>query len=133
MGIIILFIVLSIVVSPKKLFIDKGATFANLAAFMVALNIVITTIALPYGSNAVINGAMALLPALFFPLIIPDRTKRLKKIFQNNLSIKLCAIAFNVIFRICFYRCASLWRIGKSNGSLSGNDYHIHSCRNYFS
>src|SRR6185437_3079076 len=38
-GILILFIGLSVVVSPKNFFIDKGANYANLAAFMIALNI----------------------------------------------------------------------------------------------
>jgi drug/metabolite transporter (DMT)-like permease len=110
-GIIILFVGLSVVVSPKKLFIDKGANYANLAAFMIALNIVITKMALPYGSNAVINGVMALIPALLFPLFIPNSSKRLKKIFQNNLPIKLIAIVFNVI---SIYLFTAALRIGNS-------------------
>lgn len=96
-GILILFIGLSIVVSPKKLFIDKGATFANLSAFMIALNIILTKMALPYGSNSVINASIALIPALFFPFVMKNPTQRIKKIFKHKLSIKLLAIVFNVI------------------------------------
>ena len=38
-GIMILFIGVSVVSSPKKMFIDKGAKYANAAALTIALNI----------------------------------------------------------------------------------------------
>jgi drug/metabolite transporter (DMT)-like permease len=120
LGIIILFVGLSVVVSPKKLFVDKGANYANLAAFMIALNIVITKMALPYGSNAVINAAMALLPTLFFPLFIPNSTKRLKKIFQNNLLIKIIAIGFNVISVYVFTAALRFGDSGKVTAVYQG-------------
>jgi uncharacterized membrane protein len=119
-GIIILFVGLSVVVSPKKLFIDKGATFANLAAFMIALNIVITKMALPYGSNGVINGIMSLIPALLFPLFIPNSSKRLIKIFQNNLLLKLIAIAFNVLSIYVFTQALRVGDSGKVTAIYQG-------------
>jgi len=96
-GIIVLFIGLSIVVSPKKLFVDKGATYANLSAFMIAFNIVLTKMTLPYGSNSIINATIAFVPALFFPLTMRNSTRRLKQIFQNNLQLKFLAVGVNII------------------------------------
>ncbi len=96
-GIIILFAGLSIVVSPKKLFIDKGTMYANLSAFMIALNIVITKMALPYGSNSIINASIALIPALFFPFVMKHPITRIKKVFQKKLRFKLLALFFNII------------------------------------
>lgn len=54
LGIIVLFVGLSIVVSPNKLFIDKGAIYANLAAFMIAINTILFKLAFPYASNSLI-------------------------------------------------------------------------------
>src|SRR6185503_10244985 len=82
-GIFILFAGLTIVVSPKKLFVDKGATYASLSAFMIALNTVITKMALPYASNSFINASISLIPALFFPITMKDAKVRMKKIFHN--------------------------------------------------
>lgn len=96
-GIAILFTGLSIVVSPKKLMMDKGATYANLSAFMIALNIVITKMALPYGSNSIVNASIAFIPALLFPFIMKDAKLRLTKIFQNKLWLKLLAAGVNII------------------------------------
>ena len=120
LGIIILFAGLCIVVSPKKLFIDKGATYANLAAFMVALNIIITTMALPYGSNGVINAATALTPAILLPFFIKNSTHRMKKMFQKNLLIKLSAIAFNVISIYVFTQALRFGNSGKVTAIYQG-------------
>jgi len=120
LGIIILFAGLSVVVSPKKLFIDKGALYANLSAFVIAINIVLTKMALPYGSNGVINGATALLPAMLFPFIIPNSVPRLKQIFKKNLVIKLCAIAFNVISIYVFTAALRFGDSGKVTAIYQG-------------
>src|SRR6185369_8208561 len=87
LGIAILFIGLTIVVSPRKLFIDKGMTYANLSSFMIASNIVLTKIVLPFGSNSVINIAIILVPTLLFPLSMKNALPRIKKIFKNNLPV----------------------------------------------
>lgn len=96
-GIAILFIGLSIVISPKKLVFDKGAKYANLSSFTIALNVVLTKMALPIASNALINASVAFIPAIFFPLTMKDSVKRLKAIFQNNLLLKLLAVGVNII------------------------------------
>ncbi len=119
-GIIILFGGLCVVVSPKKMMMDKGATYANLAAVMIAFNIVLTKMILPYGSNAVINAAMALIPALLFPFFIPNSTVRLKKIFHNNLKVKLLAIAVNAISIYVFTAALRFGDSGKVTAVYQG-------------
>src|SRR5579863_10389706 len=87
---------------------------------MVALNIVITTMALPYGSNGVINAAAALIPAIFFPFFIQNSTHRLKKMFQKNLLIKLSAIVFNVISIYIFTQALRFGDSGKVTAIYQG-------------
>ena len=87
-GILILFFGLSIVVAPNKLFVDKGAMYANLAAFMIALNTVIIKMALPYASISVINIIMVLPAALFFPMLVKDFRKKASVTLRTNLKLK---------------------------------------------
>ncbi len=95
-GIAILFGGLSIVIVPKKLFIDKGAIYANLAAFMIALNIVLTKMALPYASNSVINAAITLPSVFLFPLLMKQTRERVGTLFRTNILLKSGAILINV-------------------------------------
>ena len=81
----------------KKLFFDKGVTYANLSSFMIASNIVLTKIVLPFGSNSVINMAIALIPTILFPLSMKNALPRIGKIFKNNLRVKILAIGVNII------------------------------------
>jgi drug/metabolite transporter (DMT)-like permease len=119
-GIAILFFGLSIVLSPKKFFIDKGATYANLSAFMIALNTVITKMALPYGSNSIVNAAITGIPALFFPLTMKDSPIRMKKIFQKNLSLKLLAVGVNIVSVYLFTAALRIGDPGKVNALYQG-------------
>lgn len=119
-GIIILFVGLTIVVSPKKFFIDKGATNANLSAFMIALNTVITKMALPYGSNSIVNAAITGIPALFFPLTMNDSKNRIKKIFRNNLLLKFLAVGVNIISVYLFTAALRIGDPGKVNAIYQG-------------
>jgi len=120
MGIVILFIGLCIVLSPSKIFIDKGATYANLSAFMIALNTVLTKMALPYGSNSIVNAAISGIPALFFPLTMKDATIRMKKVFQKNLSLKLLAVGVNIISIYLFTAALRIGDPGKVNAIYQG-------------
>lgn len=119
-GIAILFVGLSLVVSPKKLFVDKGALYANLSAFMIALNIVLTKMALPYGSNSIINAAIAFIPALFFPLTMHNAKYRMIKIFKNNLLLKLLALGVNIISVYLFTAALRFGDSGKITAVYQG-------------
>jgi drug/metabolite transporter (DMT)-like permease len=120
LGIIILFAGLCTVVSPKKIIFDKGANYANLSAFMIALNTVLTKMALPYGSNSLINIAITLLPALFFPIMMKNRLPRMKKVFKGKLRIKLLAVGVNLISVYAFIAALRLGDSGKVNAIYQG-------------
>lgn len=96
-GIVVLFIGLSIIVAPHKLFVDKGAMYANLDAFIIALNIVITKMTLPFGSNSVINALMVLPSVFLFPVCMPNAKKRISAMFHQRLLLKTFAIGVNII------------------------------------
>lgn len=119
-GIAILFIGLSLVVSPKKLFVDKGAVYANLSAFMIAFNIVLTKMVLPYGSNTIINFAIAFLPTILFPIAMKNAGKRIGKVYKNKLPIKLLAIAVNLISVYLFTAALRLGDSGKITAVYQG-------------
>ncbi len=96
-GILILLMGLSIVISPKKIFLDKGANYANLAAFSVALNTVVLKMALPFGSVSVLSAVM-ILPSLFaLPLFINHSGKKIELKQFTNLSYKFISALFNVV------------------------------------
>ncbi len=97
LGIIIIFLGLSIVVSPKKLTTDKGLIYANLAAFLIAIDIIFIKLALPYASNSVINAAMSLPGMLLFPLFMKHPVKRIAPTLKRNFRIKMVAIGFNCL------------------------------------
>lgn len=54
-GIALLFLGLSVVVAPHKLFVDKGAIYANAAAFIIAINTILLKQATPFASTPVIQ------------------------------------------------------------------------------
>jgi drug/metabolite transporter (DMT)-like permease len=96
-GILILFLGLSIVISPAKLFIDKGAVYANLAAFMIALNLVIVKESLHYGSASVVNAAMALVAVIVFPIMFGSVRNNMNLLKHDNMQIKSLAVILNVV------------------------------------
>jgi uncharacterized membrane protein len=120
LGILILFAGVCIIVSPKKIMIDKGANYANLSAFMIALNTVLTKMALPYGSNSIINVAITIIPALFFPFMMKNSLPRMKKIVKTKLPIKLLAVAVNIISVYAFTAALRLGDSGKVNAIYQG-------------
>jgi drug/metabolite transporter (DMT)-like permease len=97
LGLLVLFLGVSVTVKPHKFFIDKGAKYANLAAFMIALNVIVTKIGLPYASNSLIN-AICSFPSIFlFPLLMKSPRKRISVYFHKNILLKSSVIIFNII------------------------------------
>lgn len=97
LGIAILFIGISIVVSPHKFFIDKGAMFANGAAFFIAINTIIMKLLVPYASSSVIMIAMCLPSAILFPLLMKNSKQRLLISSKEHLWWKMVALAINIL------------------------------------
>lgn len=119
-GIAILFSGLSIVVAPKKLATDKGARFASIAAFIIALNVVIIKLALPYASNGVIN-ALTSLPSIFlFPLFMKNATKKIPVMMRTNFRLKSLAIGVNAIGLFLFTIAIRMGDPSKVSGIYNG-------------
>ncbi len=98
----------------------SNCSSANLSAFMIALNIVIMEMALPFGSNAVLNVALALPSVLLFPFFMKDGRKRIRASFKHNLSLKLGAIAFNLISMFLFVLALRFAEASKVNAVYQG-------------
>lgn len=91
LGIIILFFGTSIVSSPAKIMKDKGVRFANIAAFVNALTVILFKSATSIASNSAILFTSTL-PALFiFPFMMKDGILRILNSYRKKISIKIIA------------------------------------------
>lgn len=96
LGIVILFLGLSVAISPKRFFIDKGVIYANLAAIVIAINTVLLKEAIPYASYSVIMIFYCLPSALLFPIFMKGAFKRIKSSIKINLHFKVLASMANI-------------------------------------
>ncbi len=119
-GILILFTGLSFVIAPRKFFIDKGAMYASIGAFITALNNVILKMALPYGSNSVLNAIMILPVILIFPLFIKNFGIKLHAMKQTNWSLKTFAPFLNAIALYLFIIALRIGEASKVNAIYQG-------------
>lgn len=92
MGILLLFLGVSVAVSPHKLFIDKGAVYANLAAFFIAINVILLKLATPYASPAVILFLYSLPSAVLFPLLMKNSRERILASSRQKILPKVIAM-----------------------------------------
>lgn len=97
LGIVILFIGLSIAASPKKFFVDKGAFYANIAAFVVAINLVIMKLLTPLSSVSVLMVLCSLPSVILFPYFMKNPKMRILVEFRRNLPIKIVANFIHVL------------------------------------
>ena len=96
-GIVLLFVGVSVTVAPHKLFIDKGAIYANLAAFVIAINVILLKMATPIASGSVILFAYSLPAVFLFPLLMKDPKRRFVESSKNNVPVKLLATAGSIV------------------------------------
>lgn len=92
LGILVLFIGLSLAISPKKWFIDKGAIYANIAAAIIALNVVLLKESTPYASPSVLMVAMSLPSVFLFPLFMKEPLKRLTTFSKEKFRLKFLTV-----------------------------------------
>lgn len=119
-GIVILFLGLSIVVAPHKFFIDKGAIYANLAAVMIALNTVFLKQAAPFASTPVIMIFYSLPAVILFPLLMKNAKKRL---ISQNLNHKIPKLLGAGVTTAALFLLIAALRIGdvsQVNGLYQG-------------
>lgn len=95
-GILLLFLGVSATVAPHKLFMDKGAMYANIAAFVIAINVVLLKIAAPVASGSVILFFYSLPSVILFPLLMKDAKTRLLENTRKNVMPKMIAALASV-------------------------------------
>lgn len=115
LGIAILFAGLSVVIAPHKLFLDKGAIYANLAAFMIAINTILFKLAFPYASNSVILAAFCLPSVILFPLFMKNSVKRIIREGKKNFTFKMAGIFANIISSYLFIWALHFGEVSKVN------------------
>lgn len=91
LGILLLFAGVSVTVAPHKFFIDKGALYANLAAFVIAINVTLLKSVTPYASPSVILFSYSLPSVFLFPLLMKNSKKRLLESSKKNILPKITA------------------------------------------
>jgi drug/metabolite transporter (DMT)-like permease len=119
-AIAILFIGVSIISAPNKLFVDKGALYANICAFLTAINIIIVKLALDYTSNSVMIVFHALPSVLLLPLIMTNSIPRLKKTITKRFRIKTFAVLCNVLTFLFFAMAVRIGDVSKVNAIYQG-------------
>lgn len=95
LGILVLFIGLSLAISPKKWFVDRGAVYANIAAVIIALNVVLIKEAAPYASAPVLMVAASFPSIFLFPLLMKNPLRRLPGFSRDKFGLK----AFSVLIQ----------------------------------
>lgn len=93
----ILFLGVSIVVSPKKLFVDKGINIAMLSALSVAIMAILVKIASASASIALIVFVLSLPSVIVMPLVMKQAKKRLPTLVTKNFPKKLLLNFFNLL------------------------------------
>lgn len=89
LGILLLFLGVSATVAPHKLLIDKGAIYAQLAAFVIAINVILLKISANIASPFVLLFFYSLPSVILFPILMKDYKKRLIRESKKNFLPKL--------------------------------------------
>lgn len=120
LGIAVIFLGVTIIMAPKKIFMDKGAVSANISAVFIALNTVLLAFALPFASNAVLL-AVGSLPSIFlYPIFMKNTPARIKKLTYTNLSLKSLAGCVSVVQLLIFIAALHVGDASKVNAVYQG-------------
>lgn len=119
-GIVILFLGLSIAVAPRRLFLDKGAMYANSAAFMIAINTILIKEATPFASASIIMIFFSLPSVILFPLLMKNAKRRLITNNLNNVLPKLSGVISNVIASFLLIAALNIGDVSRVNALYQG-------------
>ena len=117
-GIAILFIGIAIVSAPKKLFFDKGGIYANSAAVVIALNIVLFKLAQPFASSSVALAAHSLPSIILIPIIMNNARKRIKVNLKSKFGLKALTIILNLFAMYFFIEAIRAGEASKVNALM---------------
>ncbi len=120
LGILVLFLGVSITVSPHKFFFDKGAMFANLGAVVLAFNTTLLKAALPQASYSVVLLASTLPSVALFPLVIKNVRKNIPLFVKKKFPLKVTAILVHVVSIYCLLAALNAGDASKVNAVYQG-------------
>lgn len=119
-GIAVTFLGVSLISAPKKLFIDKGAFYANASAFIIAINVIITVMLFSYGSNSLILAACSFPSIILFPLLMKNTKKRIRTFFKKRVFIKTLTMLINICASLLFLFALRFGEASKVNAVYQG-------------
>ncbi len=119
-GIILLFAGVATTMAPHKLFVDKGAIYANLAAVVIAVNVILLKLASSYASASIILFCYSVPAALFFPIIMRNAKKRLMTSAGKNFFPKVVAMFASVGAGYFLVLALQTGEVSKVNGIYQG-------------
>ncbi|MBI2074935.1 MAG: EamA family transporter [Candidatus Levybacteria bacterium] len=119
-GIVLLFAGVATTVAPHKLFVDKGAVYANLAAIVIAVNVVLLKLVTPFASASVILFFYSLPAVLLFPLIMRNAKVRLLASARKQFPLKVIAMLASVVAGYFFIWALQTGDVSKVNGIYQG-------------
>lgn len=99
-GIIVLFLGLSITVAPHKFFVDKGIKISIITSLIAAIVVVLIKAVSSDVSLPVLIVWMSLPSIFIIPLFMKNQKTRIKTFIQNKLHLK---ILFNIFNFFAFY------------------------------
>ncbi len=119
-GIFVIFLGVSMIMAPRKLFVDKGALYANLSTFFIAFNVVLLKLAVPFASIAVINVFQALPAVILYPIFMKNKKARIKTLTRTNLPLKSFAVLISVAQLFIFIYALNFGEASKINAVYQG-------------
>ncbi|MBI2442899.1 MAG: EamA family transporter [Candidatus Levybacteria bacterium] len=119
-GIFVLFLGVSITVAPRRFFVDKGAMYANVAAFILAFNTIVLKAAIPQASYSTILLASAFPSVVFLPAVIKNARRSIVSFARTKLWLKIAAILMHVGSIYFFLAALDVGEVSKVNAIYQG-------------
>ncbi len=96
LGIVIIFLGMAVVTSPKQIRTDRGIHIALLFSFSSALLSTVLKWTGGIASTEVLIVSQSILPLFILPMLMKNATKRIVKIGKSNLAQTLLGGSFNI-------------------------------------
>jgi len=119
-GILILFLGLSVTISSHKLRMDKGVKLAYLSGFIIGVLTVLMKAATSVASTAFVMISMSLPTVLIFPMLMKDPKKRLSRVLVKNAGMKLIASFSNIAAMFFYTRALQVGPVSKVTSIYQG-------------
>lgn len=113
LGVIIIFLGLSVLTSFKKILIDKGLRISFLFAFFSACLGISIKAALNYASSPVVLAIMAIFPLFMLPVFMKQGGSRIKRGYDKKVVHKVATVIFDLFALIAYMTAIGYGQIGK--------------------